>query len=90
MAVRSRARIVLVLLVVSLSPAAFAKGKSSSPHRTKSGSGLVSVRPYHKKTGTTVGPSVRTRPNHTQRDNLSTKGNTNPVTGKPGTKNPKY
>jgi hypothetical protein len=35
-----------------------------------------------------VGSHRATNPNHTKRDNWSTKGNVNPYTGKAGTKNP--
>lgn len=46
------------------------------------------VRGYVKKDGTYVAPHVKTSPNNTTLDNYSTKGNTNPYTGKPGTKDP--
>ncbi|GAA4406773.1 hypothetical protein GCM10023187_26640 [Nibrella viscosa] len=39
---------------------------------------------YYRKDGTYVQPYFRTAPNSTNRDNFSTKGNTNPYTGKPG------
>jgi len=42
----------------------------------------------NRRTGSYTQPHVRTSPNRTKADNLSTKGNTNPFTGKPGTKNP--
>lgn len=54
----------------------------------KSGSGSHSVKGYTKKDGTYVAPHKQTNPNGTKRDNWSTKGNVNPYTGKPGTKNP--
>lgn len=41
------------------------------------------------RTGKYVEPHVRTAPNKTQRDNYGSKGNTNPRTGKTGTKTPK-
>jgi len=44
----------------------------------------VHVNGYYKKNGTYVQPYHRTAPNSTKRDNFSTKGNTNPYTGKPG------
>lgn len=47
------------------------------------------VRGYTKKNGTYVQPHRQTNPNHTQRDNWSSKENTNPYTGKQGTKEPK-
>ena len=45
----------------------------------------VHVRPTVTKQGQYRQQHYRTAPNHTQRDNYSTKGNTNPFTGKPGT-----
>lgn len=48
----------------------------------------VQVHGYTKRDGTYVAPHERTAPNHTVLDNYSTKGNVNPYTGKPGTKNP--
>ena len=50
--------------------------------------GLTSVKGYTKKSGTYVAPHKRTAPNNTKMDNYSTKGNTNPYTGKKGTKKP--
>lgn len=44
------------------------------------------VRGYVKKDGTYVAPHQRSKPNSTQTDNYGTKGNTNPYTGKQGTK----
>lgn len=43
---------------------------------------------YFRKDGTYVSPYHRTVPNDTPYDNYSTKGNTNPYTGQPGTVNP--
>jgi hypothetical protein len=54
--------------------------------RTGSGGGSHSVKGHVKKNGTYVQPHRATNPNHTQRDNWSSKPNTNPYTGKPGTK----
>jgi len=48
----------------------------------------VHVHSYTKKDGTTVTKHDRTGANTTKSDNWSTKGNVNPVTGKPGTKKP--
>lgn len=42
-----------------------------------------------RKDGKYVAPHNRTNANKTQRDNWSSKGNTNPYTGKRGQKNPK-
>jgi hypothetical protein len=44
------------------------------------------VRSYVKKNGAYVQQHHRTSPDHTQRNNYSTKGNVNPYTGKRGTK----
>jgi hypothetical protein len=46
------------------------------------------VRGYYRKNGTYVQPYTRTSPNNSVYDNYSTKGNTNPYTGKEGTVNP--
>jgi len=47
----------------------------------------VHVRGHVTKSGHYVAPYNKTSPNHTKRDNYSTKGNVNPYTGKAGTKN---
>ena len=47
------------------------------------------VRGYTKKDGAYVAPHRATNPNKTQRDNWSSKPNTNPYNGKQGTKEPK-
>lgn len=47
------------------------------------------VRGYTKRDGTVVQPHRRTTPNKTERDNWSSKPNTNPDTGKRGTKTPR-
>ena len=46
----------------------------------------VQVDGYTRKNGTYVQPHYRSSPNNTVRDNYSYKGNTNPYTGKQGTK----
>lgn len=51
-------------------------------------SAQVHVRGYVNKNGTYVAPHYRSNPNSTTLDNYSTKGNINPYTGQPGTKNP--
>lgn len=55
----------------------------------RSGGGPVRVRGSVTKSGTYRQPHYRTSPNRTQRDNWSSKGNTNPYTGKEGTKIPR-
>ena len=44
------------------------------------------VQGYTRSDGTYVAPHYRSSPNYTKRDNWSTEGNTNPYTGKAGTK----
>ena len=46
------------------------------------------VKGYTKKDGTYVQPHYRSDPNSNKQDNFSTRGNTNPYTGKQGTKDP--
>jgi hypothetical protein len=48
----------------------------------------VHVRDYEKRNGHHVDAHERTTPDHTKINNWSTKGNVNPTTGQPGTKNP--
>lgn len=48
----------------------------------------VHVRGHYRKNGTYVAPHYRSSPNSTRLDNWSTKGNVNPYTGEPGTRNP--
>jgi hypothetical protein len=43
---------------------------------------------YVKKDGTVVPGHYQTNPNESKADNWSTIGNTNPITGQPGHKNP--
>lgn len=43
---------------------------------------------YTNQNGTYVPGHFQTNPNHTPSDNWSTSGNTNPITGQPGYKNP--
>ena len=45
-----------------------------------------SVRAHVTKRGAYVACHYQTNPNHTKRDNYSTKGNVNPYTGKRGTR----
>jgi len=47
-----------------------------------------SVHGYVKKGGTYVAPHHATNPDHTKRNNFSTKGNVNPYSGKPGNQAP--
>ena len=54
----------------------FSSAQTNSNHLRVSG--------YYRSNGTYIQPYFRTAPNSTNRDNFSTKGNTNPYTGKPG------
>lgn len=49
----------------------------------------TNVRGYRKKDGTYVAPHHRSNSNSTQRDNWSSRPNSNPYTGKRGSKEPK-
>jgi hypothetical protein len=80
-----RLALVFALILALAVPCTFAKGKSSAPKAKPS---VVHVKGYTKKDGTYVAPHDRTAPNSTKNDNWSTKGNVNPETGKPGTKDP--
>ncbi|SET61592.1 hypothetical protein SAMN03159358_2194 [Paenibacillus sp. NFR01] len=51
-----------------------------------SASAKVYVHGYTKKNGTHVAPHYRSNPDHSFKNNWSTKGNTNPITGKKGYK----
>jgi hypothetical protein len=66
---------IITFAILLLSSAAFAHPGSHS------------VSPYVTKKGTYVAPHRQTNPNGTKSDNWSHKGNTNPYTGKKGTKN---
>jgi hypothetical protein len=65
--------------------------RSSRSHSGMTGTGSSSsshaVRGYTTKRGTYVAPHRQTNPDHTQRNNYSTRGNVNPWTGKAGTRN---
>lgn len=76
---------------LSLGGVAYAKGGghgSRSSGYSSSGSGSHSISGYTRKNGTYVAPSHATNPNRTKTDNWSSKPNTNPYTGKQGTKDP--
>lgn len=67
---------ILLIAVVAISSFAFAQKP-------------VKVKGHYRKNGTYVAPTVRSKPNKTQTDNYSSKGNYHPYTGKKGKKNPK-
>jgi hypothetical protein len=60
---------------------------SAAPTGTGSSSHSHAVRGYTKKNGTYVAPHRQSDPDHTQRNNYTTKGNVNPHTGAAGTRN---
>lgn len=55
-----------------------------------SASAQVYVKPRANKDGTYVEGHYRSRPNKTDLDNYSTRGNVNPYTGEAGTQRPSY
>ena len=65
------------------------KNKYQTPAPSNTNPEKVHVNTYEKKDGTIVEEHNRTAPNNTNRDNWSTKPNTNPETGEKGTKEPK-
>ena len=67
------------------SSSTYLSGTHSSGH-SGSSSGSHSVQGYTKRDGTYVAPAHATNPDGTKSNNWSTKGNINPYTGKPGTK----
>jgi hypothetical protein len=64
---------------------AFGRSGGHASHGV-SQSKIVHVKPYTTKNGKQVAGHDRTAPNSTQKDNWSAKGNSNPETGKAGTK----
>lgn len=81
-------KLVLVLISLCLINPTFAKKSSSGSYKSHGSSKTTNVHGYTKKNGTYVAPHKRTTPNHTQRDNWTSKPNQNPYTGKDGTKEP--
>lgn len=74
-------------LLIVIPPIAQAK-KAGSGGGGSGGSHHVNG--HFKKNGTYVAPHRSTNPNHTQRDNWSSKPNVNPYNGKQGTKEPDH
>ena len=81
---------IILIAACALSVSAAAKGGSHSSSVPSSGghvnSSSHSISGHTTKNGTYVAPSRATNPNSTKADNYSNKGNTNPYTGKNGTK----
>jgi len=70
----------------SSSQVSHASRGTSGTSGTGSSSSSHAVRGYTTQRGTSVAPHRQSNPDHTQRNNYSTKGNVNPSTGKTGTK----
>lgn len=68
-------KLIIGLVIASLATPVMAQGTNT-------------VRGHVRKDGTYVPPHVRTNPNSTTHDNWSTRGNTNPTTGRQGTVDP--
>lgn len=81
-------QLVIILISFCLLSSAYAKKSSSGSYKSHGSSSMTNVHGYTKKNGTFVAPHKRTTPNHTQRDNWTSKPNQNPYTGKDGTKEP--
>jgi len=79
--------VAIVCTAFSLSAVARGGGHSSTPSSaTGTKTAHAYVHGYTKKDGTYVAPHDRSTLDSTKNNNWSTKGNTNPETGKPGTK----
>ena len=84
--------ILVMTMLFSVNLLARGGGYRGGSHRSYSGSsyshssGITNVRGYYRKNGTYVSPHRRTSPNGIKSDNWSHKGNINPDTGVPGTK----
>lgn len=76
-----------ILLTSPLEVLAKGGGRSKGSKGNVS-TGEQSVRSYTRKDGTYVPGHHRTNPDSSKANNWSTKGNVNPYTGKPGTKQP--
>lgn len=80
---------IAIVLLSCISTFSFAKGYSYNSSSSYSGSS-THVSGYTRHDGTYVQPHYRSSPNQTQRDNYGTIGNTNPYTGKSGTREAAY
>lgn len=89
MTMNKTAAIVLVVLMVTAGTS-FARGGGhyGGHYSTRSYGGDHVVSGYTRSNGTHVQSYHATNRNSTKLDNYSTKGNVNPYTGQPGTKNP--
>jgi hypothetical protein len=74
-----------IVFLVSVPIDALAKGRGWS---RSGGGGETTVRSHTRRDGTYVPGHQRTNPDWSKGNNWSSRGNVNPYTGKPGTKNP--
>lgn len=68
------------------SPKSYSSKSTSSGYGTGSKATSTGVRGYNKQNGTYVAPARRSTPDSSKSNNWSTKPNTNPYTGKTGTR----
>ena len=96
---RKTRQLISALLLVSVTFHSFARGGHAYSghhhysHSNNYGSTATHdhvTRGYYRKDGTYVDSYHSTNPNDTQKDNYSSKGNTNPYTGKAGTIEPDH
>lgn len=80
--------VVISVAAFACSPALARGGGGHSGGTYSTGSGSHSIKGYTKKDGTYVAPAHAKNPNTSKFDNWSSKGNTNPYTGKEGAKDP--
>lgn len=76
------------LVLITMIAASLVTATAAFARRSSSSGRSHTVRPHVRKDGALVEGHRRTNRNETQRDNWSTKGNTNPATGKEGTRTP--
>lgn len=83
-------KFITVFILFFITFSVYAKGGSGHSSLNSRGTGAksqhVHVRGYTKKDGTHIAPYQKSTPDKTKNNNWSTTGNTNPVTGKAGTK----
>lgn len=85
-ATEAMTKLTIIALLLALSSITWAKGGGHSGSSSKDSGGTHSVRGYTTKDGTYVAPHRATNPDGSKSNNWSQKGNVNPDTGKPGTK----
>lgn len=78
--------VLVVAITAGLFAATDAAARGGGGGRSSGGSHSVSG--HFRSSGSYVQPHRATNPNGSRLDNWSTRGNVNPYTGQPGTKNP--